>query len=1320
MHNAHKMVSGHGQRVLKEPRIQRLPQQHGSQDRRIQEHSRPVQAPVQNRSEPKPENHAMDLARQYDLDQKKIIKCCFSKTHNNHLVESYISHVRIIEDAKNTASRPPPDSPLKYKKSRLLIIAARPSGRLRLHKARENSDGTVQIGRTWDLDELSRIEIDPHLPTGFLAVMGKPYYWETNSPRERKVFCRTLLWHYMDYTGGKVPELINCSVESLGVDTKTVSRVSKVDMISTTLDDAPKNVADLPDVAPLRVSRNAEVPRIPEVTPIKQAPPQVYSNEEQFAASTAPLNFSAPEAIPDESMVKPLAIEKRSKPMSDREFHAHRRESSLKSLERLKGKKSSETSVDDSTPVFSRNAQGVVDTSSGPRLTHSRQSSIQKPSLPNIAQESEPVPKESIQENVNNRPDRPLSVSDVGFIAHQRTHDEIEDITGAEEATEDQSYSYNELDDFYDGYAEELSGEDGQEDDQVSIVQHLQVPVRQTLEPSKHLDDDDAASDLFSVGDEVDEITDFSFLPENDRSLNQKSNNGDMVEELFEEIGWSRSDTVQTIETKLRKLLRDSEYQSVKSLVDFSMDASSIESLISSGIHECNVLEPILSFFSIELSSFAEDIKHIEKQGRGLQIETTNKKLLWKEIRDLLEAVSISDHSLDILTTSTTSYSPQDVTSIKKVENVLIELDSALQTMRGASLKDDDDGKAMRALQERREKYEKTTEAFTQNVELQFKYLMHRSIGTLDVSSIPVAQIETAISRELAQLLIFAGITLFLRSASLSDYSGLMLSYQDQIREIYSVVAESLSAHVEKSKQVVSPPSISFKSDPKDIYGEKYRIRRNKSSHDRGGLNARDRLMERLGFSEETATETPNSSEVNFASVGEGVSELLDHFAAALINQQDMLVELFHLSSLHPTTLDEFAASRPVDQRVDQFLNPHRPKAISMEPDRNLASESMSSMSQMLSDYSQAVTKQVKSILKENPVEIPRTLAVIERMILTYNSTNQEFLIRKLTQLKSKLVTAWAVFVDKQIGIVSDSKLEGRNGSSYGVLRIVKVYPEFVRQVEASLSTLDFSIEDFQISEDVTKSYMELWRHLFSVLKGDKAMSNPTMGDLTKTTTNGSRGLVSNALTTISTSFHGDGSLEGDSLNHHIMLLLNFNWLLEEIKDVSKLGPIKTQLQELCHEETMAYADYVIRSGSAGRLLAFIEGVEGLTKADPSVGAVRNVDPSKRHAYAKDVLKKLLQTFDTKGVDKSVQGIVKQIHNELLGHAKYSDDMESPTSLSVIEDIEGALAEKVAGVIQNQLTSTLSRLNAIVDRYYPDVDVPVDRSEIAYAFKRAT
>lgn len=137
-------------------------------------------------------------------------------------LESYITHIRILEDATHPSTPPPVHSPPENKKPRVIIVAVKKSGRVRMHKARENANGSFSIGKTWVLDDLNMIQTYVHsVPstpeeqqakdraggTGFIIHIQKPYYWEAITQKEKDFFILSLIKVFRKYTGGRLPEL---------------------------------------------------------------------------------------------------------------------------------------------------------------------------------------------------------------------------------------------------------------------------------------------------------------------------------------------------------------------------------------------------------------------------------------------------------------------------------------------------------------------------------------------------------------------------------------------------------------------------------------------------------------------------------------------------------------------------------------------------------------------------------------------------------------------------------------------------------------------------------------------------------------------------------------------------------------------------------------------------------------------------------------------------------------------------------------------------------------------------------------------------------
>jgi hypothetical protein len=144
--------------------------------------------------------------------------------------ESYITHIRVHEDGSYPQSPPPPTAPASNKKARIIMISVRNTGRVKLHKARENANGTFSIGKSWPMEDLSAVENYVHLKPkdeeeaqrqrwagekGFTVTISKPYYWEAGTAKEKEFFIGSMVKIYNKYTKGEFPILTGFSPAEL-------------------------------------------------------------------------------------------------------------------------------------------------------------------------------------------------------------------------------------------------------------------------------------------------------------------------------------------------------------------------------------------------------------------------------------------------------------------------------------------------------------------------------------------------------------------------------------------------------------------------------------------------------------------------------------------------------------------------------------------------------------------------------------------------------------------------------------------------------------------------------------------------------------------------------------------------------------------------------------------------------------------------------------------------------------------------------------------------------------------------------------------------
>ena len=169
------------------------------------------------------ENPQQARLRQFEDDKKRLTASCCTPLPDEHKPQSYITHFRVEEDSMHQSGPPPPDASTHHKKPRVILLGVKSTGKVQMYKARENEDGTFQIGKTWDLDELQSIRVfNPATartpeeqqqaqwagPGGLTITMSKPYFWKALGNAEKEFFVAGLVRVFRRYTKGRAPELI--------------------------------------------------------------------------------------------------------------------------------------------------------------------------------------------------------------------------------------------------------------------------------------------------------------------------------------------------------------------------------------------------------------------------------------------------------------------------------------------------------------------------------------------------------------------------------------------------------------------------------------------------------------------------------------------------------------------------------------------------------------------------------------------------------------------------------------------------------------------------------------------------------------------------------------------------------------------------------------------------------------------------------------------------------------------------------------------------------------------------------------------------------
>jgi len=167
------------------------------------------------------------------------------------------------------------------------------------------------------------------------------------------------------------------------------------------------------------------------------------------------------------------------------------------------------------------------------------------------------------------------------------------------------------------------------------------------------------------------------------------------LEELLYDMDLASSEDGVALETRLMNELSALEMMNVYSIIESDERIKDVMSELDKGIEELDDMDSWLSLYRQELDSMGDDIRQIESQNRGLQVQTSNQASLLRELENLLISITIPDSVLETLKKE----SLERDSSIRRLEDASAEIQDVLLT------KFDEDVASMSAVHGRMEHY---------------------------------------------------------------------------------------------------------------------------------------------------------------------------------------------------------------------------------------------------------------------------------------------------------------------------------------------------------------------------------------------------------------------------------------------------------------------------------------------------------------------------------------------------------------------------------------------------------------------------------------
>lgn len=698
---------------------------------------------------------------------------------------------------------------------------------------------------------------------------------------------------------------------------------------------------------------------------------------------------------------------------------------------------------------------------------------------------------------------------------------------------------------------------------------------------------------------------------------------------------------------------------------------------------ECEELDNLLTLYSVELSTLSDDIAYIEAQGQGLQVQTSNQKLLKKELESLLETCAITPEDLEALRIAPLDHlrGLEDVESalvilykaMLKIDPTLHEVDlnpSDEQGRPGPTASVDKDYGKMRIVREKKEMYLQESGHFMRRlVEFMARQFEEATTETKRT-------IEGALSRKVDPthhdagrdlLSKYSPLMLYARDADLDNWNRMMQIYQDM----------SLPVYKQEFQGVVAV----WRKNARKLTGEESELlfTSHVEKQQEGVATAARKMTVKRSQTLARALRSP-LADGNRASVDKSAARVgslpyevflgaLDDLLPLVEMEQNFVIDFFHATTLEQADFpDSVAANAPKDRRC-RDLKRHR----LMEPDRELARRVTRSMEIIFSFLEGELQRLMEWVIAQDPLQGAGVLAILDKKLNEIGQSNLEFLNMMLQKLHDALEGKFTKFVDEQIRAIEETKV--KINKRKGVISFIRVFPAFLNAVENMLDAFD---PNATLRRTLDREYDRILKSMFDSLMVI-ARENPTSGTATT----------------------GSADPEGkEALNFHILLIENMNHFLEgtEGHNLEVLDEWKAQATSEYAEHMGLYLNAVMRR-PLGKLLDNLENIEAQIQAGKSPTAIAR-QPSNSQA----VFSKVLGVYDSKEVRKGIEALRKRVE-------KHFGDADEPT-------LSRGLVTKVLTECEAFYGSVETRIGQVTtDVYGGDIPFEWPRADVKAAFK---
>ncbi|WFC98199.1 hypothetical protein MYAM1_000923 [Malassezia yamatoensis] len=522
------------------------------------------------------------------------------------------------------------------------------------------------------------------------------------------------------------------------------------------------------------------------------------------------------------------------------------------------------------------------------------------------------------------------------------------------------------------------------------------------------------------------------------------------VEEMLEGFEWkastlsfgSRSShhktgTADVIESRLMEELSALESSNIHAMIESDDRVLQILQSMDGALGYLDQLDANISNYKRELNARADDIAFIESQNRGLQVQTSNQRVLLQEIEAMIASDNLDHDTLSKLANVNVN-AATDISQIELAATTLYK--GILQTRPDRRMHQPSTD--LNAMVQRLSQYESIANQFCSRMvggaAMEFEREVRETLAdSVELQQISAPNATVPHHRRLEQTAgKYCGLMLFMREMSSRFFEQLSNVYLQNAAALYQI---ELQRVFQAWRQQLSD---------------------NKIEQDRGSS------MERAGVSKNVQSTTPP---------WEAMQRIYASVIARLQDEQAFMSDLLHINNSNLTFADYMD------------LEPHyRHRAVitSTVSANDSGADMTNVLSQMFAALMSELDNFVLAVGRLDRILVVGILSETERVVrASVPHAISEFLKHSLSRALSHMQTELARLVNDHIQAIEQTKLSVKKRS--GIVPFVRTFLDLSRRLEAQLVDAD----DLPVRMATNDGYERIGRAIFMTLQSVPSMA---------------------------------------------------------------------------------------------------------------------------------------------------------------------------------------------------------------------------------------